>query len=90
PLAAIGLRLPFSSSAVVLAQLVVAAPFYVHAAATAFRKVDDDLLIVARTLGASSLRAFFRVAIPAAMPGLIAGAALSWARAVGEFGATLL
>ena len=86
----LGVQLPFSTAAVVLAQVVVSAPFYVSGASTAFRKVEPDLLLVARTLGASRARAFFRVAVPVALPGLLAGAALSWARSLGEFGATLL
>ncbi len=86
----IGISVPFTPAAVVLAQTVVAAPFYVQAAANAFTRVDADLLIVARTLGASPRGAFFGVAVPMAMPGLVAGASLAWARALGEFGATLL
>ena len=86
----LGLQIPFTTTAVVLAQLVVSAPFYIQAAASSFRRVEPDLLIVARTLGQSRVGAFFRVAVPLAMPGLIVGAALSWARALGEFGATLL
>ncbi len=89
-LESIGLSVPFTPTAVVLAQVVVAAPFFVQAGANAFRKVDDDLMIVARTLGASRAKTFFRVAVPVAMPGLVAGASLAWARALGEFGATLL
>ncbi|ACY16802.1 ABC transporter permease [Haliangium ochraceum] len=89
-LEALGVALPFSSAAVVLAQVVVSAPFYVQAAANAFRKVELDLVLVARTLGASSASAFFRVAVPVALPGLLGGAALAWARSLGEFGATLL
>lgn len=89
-LGALGLQIPFSTSAVVLAQLVVSAPFYIQAAAAAFRSVDDDLLIVARTLGQSPRGAFFKVALPVALPGVVVGAALAWARALGEFGATLL
>lgn len=89
-LAVLGLRLPFSTAAVVLAQVVVSAPFFVQAAVAAFRRIDPDLLLVARTLGQSWLGAFFRVAVPVALPGLMAGAALSWGRALGEFGATLL
>jgi molybdate transport system permease protein len=58
----VGLSVPFTQHAVVLAQIVVSAPFFVRAAAAAFREIDLDLLIVARTLGASSLGAFFRVA----------------------------
>ena len=88
-LAALGIRLPFTTPAVVLAQVVVSAPFYVHGAAAAFRRLDDDLLIVARTLGQSPAGAFLRVTLPLALPGMVAGAALSWARALGEFGATL-
>ena len=86
----LGLQVPFSAAAVVLAQAVVAAPFYVQSAAAAFRRVDTDLLIVARTLGQRPAGAFLRVAAPLAMPGLLGGASLAWARALGEFGATLL
>jgi molybdate transport system permease protein len=90
PLDALGVGVPFTERAVLLAQVVVSAPFFVQAAANAFRKVDLDILIVARTLGASPTRAFFRIAIPIARPGLVVGASLAWARALGEFGATLL
>ncbi|MEM7137299.1 MAG: molybdate ABC transporter permease subunit [Myxococcota bacterium] len=86
----LGVQIPFTSSAVVIAQVVVSAPFYVESAAIAFRRVDVDLMLVARTLGASASRAFFRVAIPVAATGLLGGAALAYARAIGEFGATLL
>ncbi len=86
----INVQIPFTDEAVLLAQLVVSAPFFVQAAANAFRKIDLDLLIVARTLGASGPAALFRVAIPIALPGLIVGASLAWARSLGEFGATLL
>lgn len=89
-LGSVGISVPFTESAVVLAQVVVAAPFFVQAAANAFRKVDPELLLVARTLGAPRPAAFFRIAVPIALPGLIAGASLAWARALGEFGATLL
>jgi molybdate transport system permease protein len=85
-----GLELAFSTAAVVVAQLFVAAPFYVQAAAAAFAAIDERLLVVARTLGAGPARVFFRVALPLARPGLLAGAALAWARALGEFGATLM
>jgi molybdate transport system permease protein len=89
-LAGLPVALPFTPAAVVMAQVVVAAPFYVQSAAAGFRSVDEDLLLVARTLGASPRRAFLRVAVPLALPALINGAALCWARALGEFGATLL
>ncbi len=87
---AVDIALPFTTAAVIIAQVVVSAPFYIQAAANAFRKVDLDLLVVARTLGASPTHAFFRVAVPIALPGLLSGAALAWARSIGEFGATLL
>lgn len=85
-----GVGVPFTEAAVVLAQVVVSAPFFVQAASNAFRKIDLDVLTVARTLGASSPAAFLRIAVPIALPGLIVGASLAWARALGEFGATLL
>lgn len=85
-----GLQIPFTTTAVVLAQVVVAAPFFIQASASAFRSVDADLMLVARTLGESPRGAFFRVALPSALPGVVVGAALAWARALGEFGATLL
>lgn len=89
-LASWSIQVPFTPAAVVLAQVVVAAPFFVQAAANAFRAVDPEALVVARTLGASRGEAFVRIAIPIASPGLVAGASLAWARALGEFGATLL
>jgi molybdate transport system permease protein len=86
----LGTSLSFTTAAVVMAQVFVAAPFYVGSAAAAFRRIDERLLTVARTLGASPAGVFFRVAVPLAAPGLAAGAAMSWARALGEFGATLM
>ncbi len=86
----LGTSLTFTTAAVVLAQVFVAAPFYVQAAIEAFRAVDDDLLAVAQSLGAWPPRRFFAVALPIAAPGLVSGAAMCWARALGEFGATLM
>jgi molybdate transport system permease protein len=80
----------FTTSAVVIAQVFVAAPLYLQAATTAFRRVDPRLIAVARTLGASPLRVLLRLGLPIAARGLVAGAATSWARALGEFGATLM
>jgi molybdate transport system permease protein len=85
-----GIALAFTTPAVVLAETFVSAPFFVQAAIASFRRVDENLLVVARTLGASPFRTFLRVGLPLAAPGLVAGAAMSWARAVGEFGATIL
>ncbi len=89
-LAAVGIGLPFTRAAVVLAQTFVAAPFYVQAAVAAFRRLDADLLLVARTLGASPPRLLGSIAIPVSWPSLAGGAVMSWARALGEFGATLM
>jgi molybdate transport system permease protein len=90
PLRAAGIELPFTQAAVVLALVFVAMPFHVRQAFAAFRSVDPELLAASRTLGAGPARTFVRVALPLASPGLTAGAALAWARALGEFGATLL
>jgi molybdate transport system permease protein len=89
-LGSLGWSLSFTSAAVVLAQVFVAAPFYVQGATAAFRGLDPSLLVVARSLGAGPARAFVRVALPLARPGLLGGAAMAWARALGEFGATLM
>lgn len=89
-LARAGIGVPFTTTAVVLAEIFVSAPFFLQAALAAFRRLDPDLLVVARTLGARPGRLFFRVALPLALPGLVGGCALSWARALGEFGATLM
>jgi molybdate transport system permease protein len=85
-----GSSVTFTTAAVVLAELFVAAPFYVQAATSAFRQIDPRLLMVARTLGATPMRVLARVAVPLAMPGLVAGAVMTWARSLGEFGATLM
>ncbi len=80
----------FTGAAVVLAAAFVSAPLYLQAAVSAFRAIDPGLILVARALGASPLRLFLRIAVPLALPGLLAGAITSWARALGEFGATLM
>jgi molybdate transport system permease protein len=85
-----GIDIAFSTAAVVLAQVFVAAPFYIQAATTAFAGINENLLVVARTLGARPSKVLFLVALPLARRGLVAGAALAWARALGEFGATLM
>lgn len=89
-LAKAGIAVPFTTAAVLLAQVFVSAPFYVEAAISAFRRLDASLLVIARTLGATPLYVLARVGLPLAAPGLISGAALCWARALGEFGATLM
>lgn len=89
-LALAGLRLPFTTAAVVLAQLFVSAPFYVRSAIAGFGGVDQSLEEAAAIDGASPLQVFLRVTLPLAASGLGAGAVLAWARALSEFGATLM
>jgi molybdate transport system permease protein len=84
------LQIPFTQTAVVLAITFVASPLYVRTAIAAFEAVDPDLVAASRTLGAGPTRSFFRVALPLARGGLAAGAALAFARALGEFGATIM
>jgi molybdate transport system permease protein len=85
-----GFSVSFTTAAVVMAEVFVSAPFFVQAATSAFRRIDRNLLVVARSFGASPVRLFVRIGLPLATPGLIAGAAMSFARALGEFGATLM
>lgn len=82
--------IPFTVVAVLLAQVFVSAPLYVRGATVVFRGLDKDMLRVAQTLGGSTARLFFRIAVPVAFPGLFAALAMSWARSLGEFGATLM
>jgi molybdate transport system permease protein len=85
-----GIVLPFTEWAVVLAIAFVASPFYVRQAISAFESVDPTLTDAARTLGAGPGRTFWRVALPLAAGGLMAGWVLAFARGVGEFGATII
>ncbi len=82
--------IPFTQTAVTLAVAFVSGPLYVRAAIAAFEAVDPSLVDAARTLGADPARVFFRVALPLARRGLAAGLALSFARGLGEFGATIM
>lgn len=84
-----GVSLPFTTSAVVLAETFVAMPFLVAAAEAGFRQVDARYEEAAATLGAGRLHTLLHVTIPLALPALAAGVALCWARALGEFGATI-
>lgn len=82
-------QLPFTTAAVVVAQTFVAMPFLVITVEAALRQTDDATDDAARTLGAGPWYTFRRVTLPEIRPALIAGAVLSWARALGEFGATI-
>ena len=85
----LGVTLPFTTAGVVVAQTFVAMPFLVLTVESAFRQQDLRYEDAARTLGASRWYVFRRVTLPAIRPGLVAGAVLAWARALGEFGATI-
>ena len=85
-----GLQIGFSTTAVILAQIFVCLPFYIRAAQAGFRSVDPELERVAYTLGVSPLRTFWRVTVPLALPALLSGGVMAWARALGEFGATIM
>lgn len=84
-----GISIPFTRTAVVLAQVFVSMPFLVLAVESAFRQLDTGLEDAARTLGASPWRVFTTVALPGARGAIGAGAVLAWARSLGEFGASI-
>src|SRR5215210_1703558 len=86
----IGITLPFTTAAVVLAQVFVAVPFYVRSAKVGILAVPREVEEAAAVDGASPAMVFRDVTLPLALPGLAAGAVLCWARALSEFGATLL
>jgi molybdate transport system permease protein len=87
---ALGINVSFNQVAVVLAISLVAGPFYVRQAIASFEAVDTNLIAASRTLGAGSLRTFFKVTLPLARGGLAAGEAICLARGLGEFGATIM
>ncbi len=86
---AAGVRIAFTTTAVVMAQFFVACPFYIRAARTGFAGVDRALEEASATLGYSGWGTFRRITVPLARPSLVSGAILAWARALGEFGATI-
>ncbi len=89
-LASVGVSLPFTTIAVIFAQIFVAAPFYIRAARIGFAGVDPAYEEVSQTLGVSPWHTFWRLTLPVAWPSLLTGATLAWARAVSEFGATIM
>lgn len=89
-LSVFGIEIPFTAIAVVMAQVFMASPFYLNTARQSFEVIDDQLIDVSRTLGISPWKTFWRVTFPPALPGLLTGVALSWALALGEFGATMM
>ena len=89
-LGSLGVTLPFTTAAVIFAQVFVAAPFYIRAARIGFAGVDPTYEEVSQTLGVSPWATFWRLTLPVAWPSLLTGLTLAWARAVSEFGATIM
>jgi molybdate transport system permease protein len=89
-LTSIGISVGFTTAAVIIAQFFVASPFYVRAARSGFLGMDRELEHVSHTLGVSKWSTFWRVTVPVTFPSLLGGAVMCWARALGEFGATIM
>ncbi len=89
-LSALGISLPFTTAAVVVAQTFVSAPFYIRSAQVGFQGIPREIEDAARVDGAEGLALFRLVTLPLTSRSLVAGLVLSWARALGEFGATVL
>jgi len=85
-----GITLPFTTAAVVMAQMFVSAPYFIKTAALAIGAIDPELQQVARLEGAGNWQVFRHILLPLAWRGFVAGAAMTWARAIGEFGATII
>jgi molybdate transport system permease protein len=90
PLDAIGIEIPFTTVAVILAQTFVSAPFFIRSARTGIANVERDLEAAARVDGASDIEVFRHITVPLAGSALAAGLVMSWARSLGEFGATIM
>jgi molybdate transport system permease protein len=85
-----GIDVAFTARAVVAAQIFVASPFYIRAARVGFQSVDESLVEAAAIDGASPLSAFRHIMLPLALPAVTSGMVLCWARALSEFGATMM
>jgi molybdate transport system permease protein len=90
PLEVLGVSLPFTTAAVIVAQAFVSAPFFIRAARAGFQGVDPDLEDAARVDGADEWAVVRRISLPLAGASMAAGLVMSWARAMGEFGATIM
>jgi molybdate transport system permease protein len=84
-----GVTIPYTTTAVIIAHTFVSLPFYVLSVEGALRSAGEEYDAVAATLGADRWTTFRRVTLPLALPGVLAGSALAWARSLGEFGATI-
>lgn len=87
---AFGIKIAFSWGATVLAAVVISFPLMYRSARGALEQIDQDLIFAARTLGMSEWSIFFKIMIPNALPGIISGGVLAFARGLGEFGATAM
>jgi len=85
-----GLEIPFTQTAVVLAQLFVASPFYIKSALAGFASVNRELENAAAVDGASRFQIFRTIILPLSLPAIVGGIVMTWARALGEFGATII
>jgi len=90
PLATLGVEIPFTTVAVVIAQMFVSAPFFIRAARAGFHGVDRDFEDAARVDGATERQVAWWITVPLAAPVLASGIVMTWARALGEFGATIM
>jgi molybdate transport system permease protein len=86
----LGIQLSFTTAAVVMAELFVASHFYVRQAEVGFSRIDRDVEEAAMVDGAGRVKVFSKITIPRALPALVAGAVTAWARALGEFGGTII
>ena len=86
----IGVTIPFTTTAVVFAQIFVASPFFIRSTKLGFQSVGRSYEDVAQTLGVSPWRTFFRITLPLAAPAMVTGLGLAWTRALSEFGATMM
>ena len=86
----LGIELSFTTAAVVMAELFVATHFYVRQAAVGFGRIDRNVEEAAMVDGANRTKVFLKITIPLAFPALVAGAVTAWARALGEFGGTII
>lgn len=90
PLGELGGSLAFTTTAVVMSQIFVSTPFFIRSARVGFEAIDDEIEGIAQTLGATPFAVFWRVSVPLAGRALVTGLVIAWARAIAEFGATIM
>lgn len=89
-LSSLNIKIIFTWEATVIAAVVIAFPLMYRSAKSAFEQIDENLIYAGRTLGMSEIKIFWKIVMPLALPGIISGGILAFARALGEFGATLM